>query len=166
MRTTTAPITLAFIALIAAGCGSDDKPSAAADAAPAASQPPYGTYTRTLTQADLDRTQALRDESGPNQETPPTGELRLTIAKGSGEDVLKVALSDGFSIGMVAGVEDSEVKLFSYVDPMQASYCGPQAPEAAAYSYELDGETLVMKPAHADGCADRDAALTGSWKRG
>ena len=162
MRTTASLIALA---LVVAGCGSDDKPTPSADA-PAASAP-YGSYTRTMTKADIERTQASRDESGPHQEKPKPSPSRLVIAKGSGQDVLRfTSESDGFSVAMDLGIEDEELKLYTYVDPMQAAWCGPQIAESAAYAFEMQGDALVLKPAHPDGCADRDSALTGTWKKG
>ena len=162
---TTAPIILAALALAGAGCGSDDEPSEPAEAK--ASGAPYGSYTRTMTKADIERTDAIRDESGPNQAKPEPSPSRLVIAKGSGQDVLRfTSESDGFSVAMDLGVQDGELKLYSYVDPMKAAWCGPQIVEAAAYAFELAGDALVLEPAHDDGCADRDSALTGTWKKG
>ena len=84
---------LAAIAVlaVATGCGSDDdSESSDATATTAQSSAPYGTYVRTMSKSDLARTAAIRDESGPNQETPPTGRYRLVIAKGAAQDVIKV----------------------------------------------------------------------------
>ena len=165
MRTTGLLIALA-LALVVAGCGSDDEPSKSAEAA-SSSGAPYGSYTRAITEADIERTDEVRDESGPTQSKPKPSAARLVIAKGSGQDVLRVTEErDGFSVAMDLGVKDGELKLYSYVNPMEASWCGPQIAEAAAYAFELQGDALVLKPAHPDGCADRDSTLTGTWKKG
>jgi hypothetical protein len=158
------PALLTILAIAAAGCGSADKPKAAPSAAASG---PYGSYTRTVTKADIARTQSVRDESGPKQGKPKPGPARLTIAKGSGEDVLKVSdVNADFTVAMDAGVDGRELKLFSYVNPADDSFCGPQIADAASYSYEAHGDTLVLRPAHPDACADRDTTLTGTWKRG
>src|SRR5215212_6781115 len=95
MRATASLLTLAAIGLAAAGCGADDKPAAASPK----STGPYGAYTRTVTKADIARTQGIRDESGPEAEKPKGGPARLTIAKGSGQDVLKVSdVESDFSV--------------------------------------------------------------------
>ena len=165
MRTTRPLITVAVAALAAGGCGSGDEPSRPAEAK--ASSAPYGSYSRTMTKADIERTDAARDESGPNQTKPKPSPSRLVIAKGSGQDVLRFTSdADGFSVAMDLGVQDDELKLYTYVDPMQAAWCGPQIAESAAYSFEMRGGALVLEPAHADPCADRDSALTGTWKKG
>jgi hypothetical protein len=153
---------LALVAL--AGCGSDDEP--ASTSTPAASTAPYGSYTRTVTKADIARTQAVRDESGPNQTKQPPSPARLVIAKGSGQDVLRFSDDHGFSVAMDVAATDGELKLFTYVNPDEASWCGPQIAEAAAYAFSMNGDALVLKPAHPDACADRDSSLTGTWKKG
>ena len=164
MRTTGRLIALA-LALVVAGCGSDDKPSKPAETA--TSGAPYGSYTRAITKADIDRTDKVRDESGPKQAAPKPTAARLVIAKGSGQDVLRITEErDGFSVAMDLGVKDDELKLYSYVNPYQGSWCGPQIAESAAYAYEMQGDALVLKPAHPDACADRDSTLTGTWKKG
>jgi hypothetical protein len=163
----TASLIATALAVLVAGCGSDDKPASSADAAPAAATAPYGSYTRSITDTDIERTQNVRDESGPEQAKPKPSAARLVIAKGSGQDVLRVTDErGGFSVAMDLGVEGDELKLYSYVNPMQGAWCGPQIAEAAAYTYEMQGDGLVLEPAHPDGCADRDATLTGTWKKG
>jgi hypothetical protein len=165
MPTTRPLIILAVAAFAAAGCGSDDKPSRPAEAK--ASGAPYGSYIRTMTKADIERTDSVRDESGPNQETPEPSPARLVIAKGSGQDVLRFTSEvDGFSVAMDLGIDGEELKLYTYVDPMKAAWCGPQIAESASYAFETRDAALVLKPAHPDGCADRDSALTGTWKKG
>jgi hypothetical protein len=165
MPTTRPLIILAVAAFAAAGCGSDDKPSRPAEAK--ASGAPYGTYTRAVTAADIERTAKARDESGPHQTAPKPADARLTIAKGSGQDVLKVTDDrDGFTVAMDLGIDDGVLKLYSYVNPLQGAWCGPQIAEAAAYAYQMSGDALVLKPDHPDGCADRDSTLTGTWRKG
>jgi hypothetical protein len=161
MRT---PAALILFAIAVSGCGSGDD----AKPAPAAAKSgPYGSYTRTVTKADIARTQDVRDESGPGQEKPKSGLSRLTIAKGSGQDVLKVSDANAdFTVAMDAGIDGGQLKLFSYVNPEESTFCGPQVAEAASYSYRMQGDALVLKPAHPDSCADRDTTLTGTWKRG
>ena len=160
---------LAATALAAAGCGSDEAPepagTAAAPAPAAASGGPYGTYVRTVTKADLARTEKLRDEYGPHQERPGTGEYRLVIAKGSGEDVIKTTGPDDFTIDQGIRLAGDVIRITSYVDPARASHCGPEIPAQAQYGFVLSGDELALEPANDDPCADRDAILTGTWKR-
>src|SRR3954469_11927897 len=166
----TIPIILAGTLLAAAGCGdsSDKQPSSSAAAPTAktsAAAAPYGTYVRTMTKADLARTAKFRDEAGPNQHTPPTGPLTLVIAKGAGQDVLKAGDPQDFMVGMDFYAKDEALYLTTYVNP-ESAFCGPEAAEAAAYSFSNAGGKLVLKPSGQDQCADHDAILTGTWSKG
>ena len=170
MTKLTFPIVLATAALAFAGCSSDDDTSTAASGETTASTTtssgaPYGTYARTMTKADLERTKELRDEHGPKQEAPLTGPIRLVIAKGSSQDVIRAIDAKNFAIGQDVDVKGDTLELTSYVDPTQGAYCGPEIPAAAAYTFTVSGSTLVLKPAKADPCADRDATLTGTWTK-
>jgi hypothetical protein len=170
MTKLTFPVVLAAAAIAFAGCGSDDDTSTAASGETTASTTsgtgaPYGTYTRTMSQQDLDRTKELRDEHGPNQEAPATGPIRLVIAKGSGQDVIRAIDPKDFAIAQDVNVKGDTLELTSYVDPTQGAYCGPEVSAAATYTFTASGSTLVLKPAKADPCADRDATLTGTWRK-
>ncbi len=167
----------AALALTGAGCGSDDDkadtaptPAAKAPATTkAAAAAPYGIYMRTMTKADLARTAKLRDEHGPNQQTPPPGRYRLVIAKGAGQDVLKVNMpgaADDFTVGMDVSAEPSSLFLSDYVDPSKGAFCGPEIPAAVGYKVARSGDTLRLAPESSDPCADRDSILTGTWKQG
>ncbi|HEX8208397.1 MAG TPA: hypothetical protein VF587_20205 [Solirubrobacteraceae bacterium] len=161
-------------ALAAAGCGSDDESgSSTGSAAPAAettaapeSAAPYGTYVRRLTAGDLKRTEAGRDEHGPGQQRPPLGEYRLVIAQGSGQDVLKVTDPGDFTVAMDLSAEGELLRLTSYVDPGQGAFCGPDVPASGRYAFKDDGGQLELEPAKPDPCADRDAILSGTWRKG
>jgi hypothetical protein len=171
LRLATAAAALAATIVVAA-CGGDDQkaPSTtkAAATTPAASSATtvYGTYHRRVTRADIDRTASHRDESGPNQEIIPPGLYRLTIARGTGQDVLKAADPTDFVVAMDVTLDTSGVlRATSYVDPSQGAFCGPQIPAPARYTYvSRDGELELH--ARADPCADRDSILTGTWRRG
>jgi hypothetical protein len=171
MTKLTFPVLLAAAAIAFAGCGSDDDTSTAASDGTTASTTtsssaaPYGTYTRAMTKADIDRTKELRDEHGPNQEAPLTGPYRLVIAKGSGQDVIRAIDPKKFAIAQDVNVNGDALNLTSYVDPAQGAYCGPEIAAAAAYTFTTSGSTLVLKPAKPDPCADRDATLTGTWRK-
>jgi hypothetical protein len=171
MTPSTATILTAFgVALALTGCGGD-KPAAARDG-PAATPPPqaadspYGTYVRRVTKADLARTRRIRSESGPSLTAPPTGRYRLTIAKGSGQSVLKSTQPDGFTIDMDVDLRDGELVTTAYVDPARAAFCGEEMPVRSTYRFRADATTLRLAPDGVDGCADRDAVLTGRWTRG
>ena|SRR5690349_9635749 len=162
------PTLLVAAALIAGGCGSgssSDKPTTSGSAAASqTSASPYGLYTRTVTKKDIARTAARRDEHGPNQSTPGTGRYELVIAKGAAQDVIKVTGPDGFTIDMDMTVVPGTLRLTSYVDPSRASFCGPEVPAPATYSFKAAASSLQLHP-NSDPCADRDSMLTGTWSK-
>lgn len=166
-RTVSTLIALSVAASLGA-CGSDDgeatKPPARSTAEPAAAAP-YGTYVRAVSKADIKRTAAIRDVHGPKQHTPPAGEYRLVIAKGAGQDVLKVSDPEEFTVAMDLIAEADLLRLTTYVDPAKASFCGPEIPAPARYAFEASGSELVLEPKIDDACADRDSILTGTWKK-
>ena len=169
-RTHITTITAALV-LLAAGCGDDDdsepaSEKAAATTAAEASAAPYGTYVRTVTKKDFARTADLRDEYGPHQQLPPEGEYRLVIAKGAGQDVLKATDPGGFTVAMDMRAAGEIVDLTSYVDPSRASFCGPEVPAPASYSFKTESSALSLEPSQDDPCADRDSILTGTWRTG
>jgi hypothetical protein len=162
------PAFLVAAALAAAGCGSDgstDKPATSGSTAAAQTgAAPYGLYVRTMTRQDLARTAAHRDEHGPNQSAPPTGRYRLVIAKGAAQDVIKVTDPEGFTIDMDMTAASGSMRLTSYVDPSRASFCGPEVPAPATYSFKASSSSLQLQPSD-DPCADRDSMLTGTWSK-
>src|SRR4051794_27140914 len=135
-------------ALLVGGCGSgsDDKPTSSGSPAAKASQAPYGLYVRTVTKRDIARTAAHRDEHGPDQSSPGTGRYRLVIAKGAAQDVIKVTGPDGFTIDMDMTVKPGALRMTSYVDPTRASFCGPEIPAPATYSFQAAGTSLRLRP--------------------
>ena len=164
------PIFLIGALVAVAGCGSSDDDSSsnatASTTVAKSSSAPYGTYVRTMTKSDIARTAAIRDEAGPNQETPATGRIRLVIAKGAAQDVIKAIDSSDFTIAQDVNSSGDVLNLTSYVNPAKGAFCGPEISPAAYYSFELNGSTLVLKPKRPDPCADRDATLTGTWTKG
>jgi hypothetical protein len=151
-------------ALLVGGCGSgsNDKPASSGSPAAKASLAPYGLYVRTVTKQDIARTAAHRDEHGPDQSTPTPGRYRLVIAKGAAQDVIKVTGPDGFTIDMDMTVNAGALRLTSYVD--RASFCGPEIPAQAMYSFQAAATSLQLRT-KGDPCADRDSMLTGSWAK-
>lgn len=161
------PTFLVATALLAGGCGgssSGDKPATSGSSAAEASATPYGLYVRTVTRRDIARTAKLRDEHGPNQSTPSAGRYRLVIAKGTGQDVIKVTGPDGFTIDMDMNVVPGALKLTSYVDPTRASFCGPEIAAQTTYTFRAASSSLRLAP-NEDPCADRDSLLTGTWSK-
>jgi hypothetical protein len=162
------PTLIVAAALVAGGCGSNDKPassgSTAASSTSSAAESPYGLYVRTMTKQDLARTADHRDEHGPNQSTPPTGRYRLVIAKGASQDVIKVTDPTGFTIDMDMTADPGSLRLTSYVDPSRASFCGPEVPAPAKYTFKASASSLQLQP-NSDPCADRDSMLTGTWSK-
>ena len=153
-------------ALLAGGCGSSggDKPASSSAPAATASHAPYGLYVRTVTKQDIARTAGHRDEHGPDQSAPGTGRYRLVIAKGAAQDVIKLTGPDGFTIDMDMTVNAGALRLTSYVDPARASFCGPEIPAQATYSFKAAATSLQLRP-KGDPCADRDSTLTGTWAK-
>jgi hypothetical protein len=160
------PLAIALTTLAVAGCGGDDEtsttPEPAATAEPASAEAPYGTYTRTMTAADLKRTE--RPDYGPGQGSPPKGDYRLTVAKGPDGDQLKVTDPAGFTVAMNLEAQEGLLNLVDYVDIEAGTFCGPEVPIDGAYRYELEGDSLTLEPSPPDPCGDRDAILTGDWK--
>jgi hypothetical protein len=172
-RTLPTLIVMVSLLVLMAGCGDDDDAASsgaqedAATAAPAEGpKPPYGTYARPVTKRDIARTAAIRNEYGPNQETPPSGTYRLVIAKGAGQDVLKASDPSGFTIAQDITVDGGQIRLTSYVDPSVGAFCGPEIPAQAQYAFAVDGSSLGLSPDPDDPCADRDSILTGTWRQG
>jgi hypothetical protein len=166
MTSTRILIPLALVAV--AGCGSDDgaNPTAKAPAA-AVSSAPYGSYLRQVTKADIQRTNARRDEHGPYQSPPSPGRGRLVIARGSGGfDIIKVSDTSGFTIAMDVKATAGRLDFVSYVDPTKGSFCGPEIPAQAKYEFTKRNDgSLALQPVGTDPCADRDSTLTGTWKK-
>jgi hypothetical protein len=162
------PPTILVAALVAGGCGgaNDDKPASSGSSTAQAAKAPYGLYVRTVTKRDITRTAKFRDEHGPDQSTPSPGRYRLVIAKGAAQDVIKLTGPDGFTIDMDMTVSASDLRLTSYVDPSRASFCGPEVPAPATYSFEAEASSLKLRPKANDLCADRDSMLTGTWSKG
>jgi hypothetical protein len=157
---------LAIIASLAAlaglaGCGSDDENPAAS--MPTVKAPALnGTFERQMIKADIERTDKLRDESGPGQEKPKPGPLQLMLKDGT------LAMTDvGASLTVrqdFSATTDGELRVGAYQAPDRGAFCGPDIPATATYTFELSGDVLTLEPKQ-DGCADRDASLTGTWKR-
>jgi hypothetical protein len=160
------PPIILVAALVAGGCGggNDDKPASSGSSATEAAKAPYGLYVRTVTKRDIARTAKFRDEHGPDQSTPSPGRYRLVIARGAAQDVIKLTGPDGFTIDMDMNVAAGDLRLTSYVDPNRASFCGPEVPAAATYSFRAAATSLQLRP-KGDPCADRDSMLTGSWAK-
>jgi hypothetical protein len=167
--------TIVALALAVAGCGSDDgnttgaaetTPStstAATAAAPTIPNELLGTYERRVTRADIERTEKIRDESGPNQEKPEPGPGRLIISASSLKFVV-LAADPPFTIEQSITATADRLSIEAYVRPDKGSFCGPEIPQNTTYAWESTGDVLQLT-AQDDPCADRDSSLTGSWKR-
>lgn len=167
------PLSVAIIALAASGCGSGDdskNSSTAGSATNASSQsqakPPQellGIYTRSVTKADIERTQKKRSELGPNQEKPKPG----PAAMGIGADGINMSFPNdpGFQIDQdYAATSDGKLVIRGYQRPEAGSFCGPEIPQNATYAWKVAGSKLTLSPVD-DPCADRDSAMTGTWTR-
>jgi hypothetical protein len=149
------------LAVLAAGCGSDDE-------APSASQPTTsapslaGTYERSLTQADIERTDRLRDESVPGQEKPQPGLLKLGLERGT---LTMTDVGAGVTIRQdFSATSDGAFRIGAYQAPDQGAFCGPDVSQTASYTWKQSGDVLTLK-ADQDECADRDSSLSGRWQR-
>ena len=155
---------LLVLAALVAGCGSDDEePTASQKTQPTTSSPSLaGTYERTLTRRNIERTDHLRDESAPEQEKPQPGPLELALEEGT----LTVRdIGAGLTIRQdFSATSDGAFRIGAYQAPEQGSFCGPDVSQTAAYAWARSGDMLVLE-AKQDECADRDSALAGEWKR-
>lgn len=168
-RSKTVVATVALAALLA-GCGSDDddagKTPQATTATTTAMSSLVGEYRRTLTAADIERTddvrQEARQEAGRLQERPEPGPQALELRDGTLELVdlgAKLTVLQDFS-----ATSDGAFRIGAYQRPEEGSFCGPDIAQTAAYTWKLAGELLTLT-AKQDRCADRDSVLSGEWKR-
>jgi hypothetical protein len=155
---------LLVVAALAAGCGSDDDGSAATspEAVTTSAADVAGTYGRTLTRADIERTHDLRDESAPGQGKPEPGPLKLALDDGT---LTMTDVGAGLTIRQdFSATSDGAFRIGAYQAPDQGSFCGPDVPQTASYTWKQSGDVLRLT-ADRDGCADRDSILSGRWQR-
>jgi hypothetical protein len=169
-RTHHTIVPLAAIAFALGACGNDrEKTSTSKPAAAPQAGLPYGTYTRELTKADVQRTAQTRDaarqETGPNMELPPIGQYRLVISKSAVGDVVDNIGPDNLKIGMYAHADGGKLVLEDYVDPSKGAFCGPEVAVPANYRFEVGAGTLTIATDAHDPCADRDTSLVGTWHK-
>jgi hypothetical protein len=173
MNRFTIPATAAALTLVVAGCGSGDDPkdSGAATAAATTTSTSQasglpsqlaGSYTRSVSKADIERTQAKRSEAGPNQEKPKPERALLffepkamTTRNPSADFVVQQDYSAS---------PDGKLVIRGYQNPEAGAFCGPEIPQNATYTWKVAGDKLTLR-AVKDPCADRDSTLTGVWAR-
>jgi hypothetical protein len=63
-----------------------------------------------------------------------------------------------------SATSDGAFRIGAYQAPDQGSFCGPDVPQTAAYTWKRSSGVLMLKAAQ-DECADRDSNLTGRWQR-
>jgi hypothetical protein len=118
---------------------------------------------------------------GPDEAPrPATKDLRTTSSASLGGTYerpgrLELALEEG-TLTMTdvgAGVtirqdfsatSDGAFRIGAYQAPEQGSFCGPEVSQTASYTWKRSGDVLALAAEH-DECADRDAILSGRWKR-
>lgn len=153
------------LAGLGTGCGSsatttDKQGTTSATAPRSAAANLSGSYVRTITNADMARTNSFRHE-GVGQSTPPTGAYHLTLTG----DTFRATDPTGFAVAQTyAATNGGHLSVILYVNPNQASFCGPDVPQNAAYRWSLSHSTLTLT-AKDDACADRDSILQGRWTR-
>jgi hypothetical protein len=161
---------VAALAFAPAGCGSDDDEATAAKPATtaAATQPTglpqelAGSYSRFVSKADIERTQAKRSEIGPNQEKPKPERVLLFLEPSAmttrTPDAAFVVQQD------YSASDDGKLEIRGYPHPEAGAFCGPEIPQNASYTWKVSGDKLTLRVAK-DPCADRDSTLTGVWTR-
>ena len=55
------------------------------------------------------------------------------------------------------------LRIGAYQAPEEGSFCGPDVPQTAAYTWRRSGGVLTLKAVR-DECADRDSILSGRWQ--
>ena len=119
-----------------------------------------GTYVRIVTKADIARTSSFRHE-GPGQTPPPPGRVRLIVTLRA----FRFVDSTGFAIAQTYSAKATgRLTINAYLNPNKGSFCGPEIPQNATYTWSSKGRTLTLK-ATQDRCADRDSLLSGRWTR-
>jgi hypothetical protein len=154
---------LVVLAMVTAGCGSDEEPHPASKNARTTSAPSLdGTYERRLTRADIERADRLRDESSAHQETPRPGRLQLALEQGT---LTMTDVGAGVTIRQdFSATADGAFRIGAYQAPDEGSFCGPEVAQTASYAWKRAGDVLTLDADH-DECADRDSILSGRWKR-
>src|SRR4051812_4369623 len=165
------PVAAASVAMLVAGCGSDDGDKGAATAATtanaasqAAALPPglAGGYTRYVSKADIERTQKTRSEAGPHQERPKPAKALLFFdpkAMTVRNEAADFVVQHDYSASA-----DGKLVIRGYQHPEVGAFCGPEIAQNAAYTWKLSGDKLTIAVVN-DPCADRDSTLTGVWTR-
>ena len=158
---------IALLAVAAAGCGSSDSKKSAAPQASAATapSPPHallGKYQRFVSKADIARTQKTRSELGPNQEKPKPGTTLMFLEPGTlttRDPAGKFVVQQDYT-----ATSAGKLVIRGYQHPDVGSFCGPEIPQNATYTWKAAGDKLTLRAA-GDPCADRDSTLTGTWSR-
>jgi hypothetical protein len=157
------------LAGLGAGCGSssttstttNDHATTPATAPRAGGSNLNGSHVRTVSKADVARTNSFRHEGAGQTGAPPTGTWHLTFTG----DSFRATDPTGFAVAQTYSATDAgRLSVILYVNPNQASFCGPDVPQNAAHEFSLSHNTLTLH-AKDDGCADRDSILQGRWTR-
>lgn len=122
----------------------------------------HGTYTRSITTADINRTQRFRNE--PADQALPAGAWRLHISRsvfffddpqGGGGTEAFTARPDG-TLAMQGPA--------NWLEPpsRQGSFCGIEP--RGTYRWAVHGNALTLT-ARSDRCADRNSLFNGTWTR-
>jgi hypothetical protein len=137
-------------------------PSTAASSSGTGPSTLLGTYTRTVTKADIARTQHSRHE-GPGQSAPRPGPSRLAITKSS---LLTTDVNANITFAESYTADGGgRLTIKGYQDPAhRGAFCGPEIPQNATYRWKVSGGTLTLT-AVSDPCADRDSSLSGHWTK-
>jgi hypothetical protein len=164
----------AAVSILATGCGAPRKSAGATTASQLTGTQAAGTasafrllagnYERRVSRADIARTAAFRHEAGPDQQRPGPGPGRLIVTNS------RITYIDPHATPPLQIEEDATATLGGgltingYVHPDQGSFCGPEIPQNATYTWSVHADVLTLRAVR-DRCADRDSILTGAWKR-
>jgi hypothetical protein len=120
-----------------------------------------GTWTRVVTQSDIDRTASFREE--PKGWVPAlTGAYTLVLANGS----FAVRDKKGFAVAETTRADSAGAfDVLSYISPDIGAFCPQWIPQNASYTWAMDGSELVLTAAD-DKCSDRSSILAGRWAHG
>ncbi len=161
-RVLTLVLTAALLASGAVACGGDDEGDAqrvSAQTTPVTDEL-VGSWERTVTPADVERTAHFR-KLDPGFEATPPGPVRLVIDQTS---FALIDLKNNFTVSQrLTASPDGNFDVADYINPQQGAFCGPSIPQGAIYTWSRDGDTLDVK-ADSDSCADRVSALAGTWR--
>src|SRR5262249_8388694 len=133
---------------------------------------PAGSYSRTMTPADVHRVLPYRDAAhGAFGETTTPGRWVMQV-RPNGVLVIDLAKNDGLDgFYMPYRAHGNRVTIYAtepWLQPRHPDepslFCRPKATATYRWSSSADGTLTIASTGPS--CADRDAPLVGTWERG